>query len=282
MQANFKFIPAFSVYKCNDETVLAAIASNPTKFRNSSLAIQLSYDWIRKNPHKLKSKSIFEYLNKTDGLTLPTEVTEALVKCYWPGRCQTICYKNMTLHIDGAHTIDSLHLCVDWFINMTKSRWKFFKYIHSIWSGLNFFWTFSNSPHKIFLLFNVTGDRNANDMLDLLNGKIQFEQALFTPNISTLCEQAKGKFVEFDFTWHDILLSLAFLIDNVYTFAQPNRSKQNAEYWSSLGSDKKSQSFPCITDAFKYLEQNYRDDQISILVTGSLHLVGEVLRSIKD
>lgn len=49
------------------------------------------------------------------------------------------------------------------------------------------------SRAKQFLIFNVTGDRNANDMLDVINSRIQFDQALFTPNISSLCCQDKGK-----------------------------------------------------------------------------------------
>lgn len=70
-------------------------------------------------------------------------------------------------------------------------------------------------------------------------------------------------------------------IDNTYTFAQPNHSKENAAYWTSLTSHNKAHDFNCISDIFKHLEHNYGDEAISILVTGSLHLVGEVLRTIK-
>lgn len=119
-----KFIPEFTAYKCHDEKLFNEIVSNPTKLRNASLAIQLSYDWIRKNPQKIKHKPILNELNSYDGLTLPVKVTEALVNCYWPGRCQTLCHRNMTIYIDGAHTIDSLHLCIDWFNSKTKSRYK--------------------------------------------------------------------------------------------------------------------------------------------------------------
>lgn len=109
-------------YKCHDEKILTEIASNPTKLKNSSLAIQLSYDWIRKNSDKMKNKSIHEHLKSSDGLMIPKEIVEGLLNCYWPGRCQTICYRNITIYIDGAHTIDSLQLCVDWFITKTESR----------------------------------------------------------------------------------------------------------------------------------------------------------------
>lgn len=122
VQANLKFIPELSGYTFLNEEASTKIASNPTKLRNASLAIQLSYDWIRKNPHKLSNKSIYEYLMNSDGLIVPNEITEALESCYWPGRCQILNYQNMKLHIDGAHTIDSLQLCLDWFDTTTKSR----------------------------------------------------------------------------------------------------------------------------------------------------------------
>lgn len=68
----------------------------------------------------------------------------------------------------------------------------------------------------------------------------------------------------------------------MYTFGQPNRSKQNAEYWSSINSQNKSQTFLCISDAFNYLNDIHGHEKILILCTGSLHLVGEVLRTIKS
>lgn len=120
-QANLQFIPELSAYKFDDQDAVAKIARNPTKLRNSSLAIQLSYDWIRKNPHKVP-KSICEYANASDSLTLPAEVSDALLNCFWAGRCQILRYKNIIFYIDGAHTMDSLQLCMNWFIAETQSR----------------------------------------------------------------------------------------------------------------------------------------------------------------
>lgn len=86
------------------------------------MAIQLSYDWIRKNQHKMKDQTIYDYLRKSNGLKLPTKVKDALMNCHWPGRCQMIRYNNIQLYIDGAHTHDSLQLCVDWFDSIIKLR----------------------------------------------------------------------------------------------------------------------------------------------------------------
>lgn len=67
--------------------------------------------------------SIFEDLiNANDDLILPNVVVKALSDCYWPGRCQTLIYKNLTLYIDGAHTKDSVQLCIDWFKETTSTK----------------------------------------------------------------------------------------------------------------------------------------------------------------
>lgn len=124
LQANLKFVPDFCEYKYNDDKVLAEISAHPTKLRNASLAIQLSYDWIRRNSHKLSAEVIDESLVKANGneLNLSPKIVEAIINCQWPGRCQTLRWRNMILYIDGAHTLDSLQLCLDWFAAMTKSR----------------------------------------------------------------------------------------------------------------------------------------------------------------
>lgn len=124
LQANLKFVPDFCEYKYHDRNALVQISANPTKLRNASLAIQLSYDWMRRNSHKLKEKTIDECLNKmnSDDLNLAPRIVDALISCQWPGRCQTLHWRNITLYVDGAHTIESLKLCLDWFRAETKNR----------------------------------------------------------------------------------------------------------------------------------------------------------------
>lgn len=79
-----------------------------------------------------------------------------------------------------------------------------------------------------------------------------------------------------------IELHYVFYTDNMYNVAQPNYSAENAKLWCSISPTNKSNFFPCISDVFKYLQKTYGDEEISILVTGSLHLVGEFLRTIQD
>lgn len=277
-------VPNFSDYKYHDEKLLNKIALNPTKLRNTSLAIQLSYDWIRKNPEKIANKSICKHLNSSDGgLTLPKEIADALLNCYWPGRCQILIYRNITLYIDGAHTVDSLKLCVDWFNSQTQ-----FKLVINLRKNLSFLIKYSNflasfRNQKKILIFNSTGARNPKEMLNLINRNIEFHDALFTPNISSQSIQTKGEsFIPKKLTSHLIFKCFILFADNTFRFVQPDRSLENSKCWKELPNTNKTQAFTCIADLFKYLRNNYGGEEISVLVTGSLHLVGEVLRTLRE
>lgn len=119
MQATVHTVPAFDYYKFPDETQFLRIASNPMVKLNASLAIQLSYDWIRKNPLKITDQNL---LSRINGPTLPSVIVDGLMNCYWPGRCQALVHRGNTIYIDGAHTIDSLGICVDWFRQSVAGR----------------------------------------------------------------------------------------------------------------------------------------------------------------
>lgn len=72
-----------------------------------------------------------------------------------------------------------------------------------------------------------------------------------------------------------------FFTDFVFAKLAPDRYLQNTEFWSTLPFPNKSTAFPCIADAFEYLNRTYGDEGLTILVTGSLHLVGATLNFIK-
>lgn len=49
---------------------------------------------------------------------LPAKFITALQKTKWPGRCQTVVdpnRQNITWYLDGAHTVESLKCCIQWF-----------------------------------------------------------------------------------------------------------------------------------------------------------------------
>lgn len=119
MQATVHTVPPFDYYQFLDETQFRQIASNPTVKLNASLAIQLSYDWIRKNPLKIRDQNL---LSRIDGPTLPSVIVDGLINCYWAGRCQALVHLGNKIYIDGAHTVDSLDVCIDWYRQSVAGR----------------------------------------------------------------------------------------------------------------------------------------------------------------
>lgn len=55
------------------------------------------------------------------------------------------------------------------------------------------YYLFRISDRKKFLIFNVTGDRDSEKMLEILNQRLSFDMALFTPNISSIESNTYGK-----------------------------------------------------------------------------------------
>ena len=51
---------------------------------------------------------------------LPETFARGLETTKWPGRCQTVvdpCHEETTWFLDGAHTLESLDCCVQWYVS---------------------------------------------------------------------------------------------------------------------------------------------------------------------
>lgn len=64
--------------------------------------------------------------------------------------------------MDGAHTVESVQLCAEWFRSRTTGR----------------------RPARNLLLFNVTGARNAQRMLAIVRRTVRVDEAMFAPNVA--------------------------------------------------------------------------------------------------
>lgn len=157
---------------------------------------------------------------------------------------------------------------------------------------MKLFLDFFFSSTKKMLIFNITGGRNGNDLLDVLHKNIPFDLALFTPNISSLTSTASGKLITAYITINvagtcvalkkSRIINIFPLADNMYTVAQPNKTQDHSLYWNALSPANTSKTFDCIADLFLFLDNNYGNEPIEILITGSLHLVGEVIRTLQQ
>uniref|UniRef100_A0A674NMT6 Folylpolyglutamate synthase n=1 Tax=Takifugu rubripes TaxID=31033 RepID=A0A674NMT6_TAKRU len=228
---------------------------------NASLAIQLSHTWLQRR------------------------CRPALSDTEWPGRNQTLKHGALTYFLDGAHTMRSMQACVDWFISST---------VLMCFSG----------PVARVLLFNATGERDSAAMLKLLV-PCHFDFAVFCPNITEAAASCNADQQNFNVSVENMLTRC---LDNQRSW-QLHSSKGPGlliEDSPSLGPEKKADTvvFPCILSALQWIAQGRNSvlaqstevilpvkssivakaallrnaAEIHVLITGSLHLVGGVLK----
>ncbi|XP_063423974.1 folylpolyglutamate synthase, mitochondrial-like isoform X2 [Mytilus trossulus] len=166
--------PHFSSYERPGEKFKLGIAGHMQKV-NASLALQLTRSWM-KSQGVLKEE-VMNGVNKVavnghgdlgvaKSFPFNQSLINGLVECKWLGRNQTIKKNNLTYYLDGAHTLESIQQCVDWFQKHSKREAD----------GI------SGKVIKI-LLFNTTGDRDVTQLLRPLMS-CGFDGAVFCPNIS--------------------------------------------------------------------------------------------------
>ncbi|KAI8875970.1 Mur ligase, partial [Backusella circina FSU 941] len=127
-------------------TIKLGIAGEHQK-QNAALAIKLCEIWLE------KMKRIIPNPKKDD---LSVEFKKGLIMARWPGRGQTLeikdtvyrskAIKKVTWYLDGAHTIESLLACSEWFKGVIRE----------------------DETTRI-LMFNCTHGRNSNELLSIMS-----------------------------------------------------------------------------------------------------------------
>lgn len=95
-----------------------------------------------------------------DDFANATATQRGLKNFFWPGRYQIIQSHDSTFYLDGAHTLESIKVCINWFKEETKYSTK-----------------------RKILIFNTTGDRDAALLLNLLHA-CNFSMTYFVPNVA--------------------------------------------------------------------------------------------------
>jgi len=163
------------------------------------------------------------------------------------------------LFIDGAHTIESLKVCLDWFKSKTHK-----------------------SSNRKYLLFNVTGDRDAEKILQIIENYGIFDCAMFSPNVASV---------------------VVGMNNDSYNVLQQNNSEKFSSYatcWTNLvdhrllkskndesrfsRNNSVAQVFNSVTEVLSFLDNKCATnrEEIDVLVTGSLHLVGATLSALSN
>lgn len=214
--------------------------------QNALLSIHMALEWMKlrreKKPllnadDKCIDTSRCDLQSNNNNLceiVYPMEkIVAALANCKWPGRMQILRTSVADFFLDGAHTVESILHCVSWFQRTSRGA------------------------SEKFLLFNISGNRNSVQLLELLR-PLSFDRAYFTPNIPGVTN-----------------------IENLSNFAvtddQKKKCKKHCELWGK-GSVLKDNVAEVLVDVRRYASSRATgDDKVKILVTGSLHLVGALL-----
>lgn len=245
------------------------------QYINAGLAVALASSWLEKQGHKDRIP-----LNRTD--PLPDHFIRGLSSASLQGRAQIVpdsqanseekdkdC--SLVFYLDGAHSPESMEICAKWFSHATKDDRRLTSSVEQS----------QTSRSQKILLFNCMSVRDPMRLLPHLldtstqNG-VHFDLALFVPNQSQYNKlgsntSAPAEPEQIDLSWQ---LSLQTVWEKLLQDKGINTTK----------SSDSSQVFESLPLAIEWLRRNAQENQstsFQVLVTGSLHLIGDVLRIIK-
>lgn len=198
------------------------------------------------------------WLKKIRGIEFDEDVPESFKKglklVKWPGRGQQLSVldtkyksdcKNLTWFLDGAHTIESLQTCANWFLGV------------------------SPNPNALrVLVFNCTHGREAARLLEIISGiqsQVHFDHVIFSTNITF-----KQGYTA-DNTNKTVTLEEVTLVQQAL-----------AASWKDQVPDFNGENIhtvATIEDAVEFAVELAKstDKQVQVLTTGSLIMVGNTL-----
>ncbi|XP_006834862.1 PREDICTED: folylpolyglutamate synthase, mitochondrial isoform X2 [Chrysochloris asiatica] len=272
---------------------------------NAALALQLARCWLQRQDYpgigelKASKPSPLRQLPLAPVFQLTSHMRHGLRDTEWPGRTQVLQRGPLTWYLDGAHTLSSMQACVHWFCQALQSHEKL------------------NSGRQVrVLLFNATGDRDRVALLKLLQ-PCQFDYAVFCPNLTEVSSVGNEDQQNFTVTLDQVLLrclehqqhwsKLAASPDlwgppslesggptSLLLVPHPPHAHStsslifscisHALQWISQGRDPIFQpsglprgllTHPVVSRGARILQEAVA---VHVLVTGSLHLVGGVLK----
>jgi len=224
------------------DVLLASIEISDIQQQNALLSINMAFEWMKSRCDQsiINNKNINGFSNNLQSdkndlsqITSLNKVATALANCKWPGRTQILRTSTADFFLDGAHTIESLVNCVSWFKKVNREI------------------------SSKFLIFNISGNRNSLEFLNLLKS-LNFDRVYFAPNYTGVSSVEE--------------LSNHALIDE-----QIKKCKKHCELWGE-NSVLKNNVAEVLYDIKRHVSSQVDShDKVEILVTGSLHLVGALL-----
>lgn len=225
--------------------------------QNAVLAVHLVDSFLGDNAGALDSQEA------------PPTFVSGLAAARWPGRCQEVVdplSEKTRWYLDGAHTLESLSCCAQWFFSAGVGLPEDPK---------------SSKKGSRVLIFNCTNGRSGEVFLGVLLAEAGsrlrelgspetvgalFDEVVFCANVTYADGAFKG-----DLTTRAIPES---------DLAQLRTQQALADAWFTLVSDfpiTHVHVLPSIEHAVRVVRSKEESGAVSVLVAGSLHLVGGVI-----
>ncbi|XP_017219060.1 folylpolyglutamate synthase isoform X3 [Daucus carota subsp. sativus] len=259
------------------------------QYVNAGLAIALSSTWLQKTGHLN-----FNYLDGTS--SLPEQFIKGLTTAALQGRAQIVPdqfidterQEDLVFYLDGAHSPESMEVCAKWFSLAIEQDNEHRKNLSTQLPDNS---SISRKNSSQILLFNCMSVRDPQLLLPRLintcaSHGVHFKQALFVPNVSVYNKVGTSNVApidsQVDLSWQLTLQRLYEYIIRGEKEITGDEVKEESE--SHIKRCENSTVFPSLPLAIKWLRDNSQRNQsvrYQVLVTGSLHLIGDVLKLIK-
>lgn len=276
------------------------------QYLNAGLAIALCSTWLKRTGHLGDT-----YLEQTE--TLPEQFIKGLTSASLQGRAQIVAdthFKSeqsneLVFFLDGAHSPESMEVCAKWFSLAIKDNSPDQTLFHRQLDN-------PKSSHDVvkmqhgergvqrkstpILLFNCLTVRDPQLLLPRLmetcaDHGVYFKKALFVPSLSVY--NKVGSQASTTTTDSQVDLSWQIALQRVWeNLMQGNKDKITDIVSEELKDDMEMSASNCehsavfssLPVAIKWLRDRSQQNQsvrFQVLVTGSLHLVGDVLKLVK-
>ncbi|KAG4402659.1 hypothetical protein GLYMA_02G251400v4 [Glycine max] len=276
------------------------------QYLNAGLAIALCFTWLKRTGHVGDIN-----LEQTD--TLPEQFIKGLTSASLQGRAQIVPDQHiksersneLVFFLDGAHSPESMEVCARWFSLAIKEYNPDQTLFHQQLNN-------SKLPHEVvksthhgergsqrnstpILLFNCLTVRDPQLLLPQLmktcaDHGVYFKKALFVPSLSVFNKVGPQAFTPAD---SKVDLSWQFNLQRVWENLMQGSKGRSTDIVSeelkddmemSVSNCDHSAVFLSLPLAIKWLRDRVQQNQsvrFQVLVTGSLHLVGDVLNLVK-
>lgn len=257
---SLQICPSLDKYQLAENRQIRLGINGEVQKLNASLALQICNHFLQSREAGLAGhfagltvRNSGTEMRHADGFWLDDEYLDAIEECKWRGRYEVIPLKNKsTFYLDGAHTVESLTHCINWFRSECLDAQINDKRLFKI------------------LIFNCTGYRDYYQLLSPLLRSEKFDLICFTTNLKTV--------EELNNTNSDVF----------YAAVDPsNRDQFKEEVLKSLSFTGTVRHFDCLENCLKDIhvknEANLLNNlQTKVLGCGSIHLIGGIMSLLNE